>query len=317
MRTTIIRTITFISVLLLAAAYSVNAANKDRKIPKDMGMLTVKTTPRSYPVKIDGVYKGMSGVDTPAEFILPPGFHTLEIEGPNGKTFTKEIEIRRQSKHCICVKIVEETITKACPYRFYLEGPDRISEGDLVTFAAINAGTAPIPLRFDWQVSPATARITSGLGTPTITVDSRGLGGQTINASLDVNDDVYDNRCRQVISVPTFVARLPEPEAPKPFRCDEFEARAADEDKARFDNCVIQAQNIPDAQLYIIIYPGTDRASTTRNTYERLSQRALDYMVKTRRVDPRRIQIVRGSPRTKSTYEVFIVPPGASLPAVR
>ncbi|QQS32827.1 MAG: PEGA domain-containing protein [Acidobacteriota bacterium] len=317
MRTFLNRTIAVLVVALVAGSFAAYGNGKDRKIPKDLGMLTVQTTPAAYPVKIDGVYKGMSGVTTPAEFLLTPGFHTLEIEGPNGKTFTKEVEIRRQSKHCICIKIVEETITKACPYRFYLEGPDRISEGDLVTFAAINSGTAQIPLRYAWTVSPGTARVTSGLGTPTITIDSRGLGGQTINASLDVNDDVYDNRCRQVISVPTFVSRLPDPEPPKPFRCDEFEARAADEDKARFDNCVIQAQNIPDAQLYVIIYPGTDRASTTRNTYERLSQRALDYMVKTRRFDPRRIQIVRGSPRTKSSYEVWIVPPGASLPVVR
>ncbi len=63
------------------------------------------------------------------------------------------------------------------------------------------------------------------------------------------------------------------------------EARAADDDKARFDNCAIQVQNIPDAEMYIVIYPGTDRASVTRNTYERLSKRTVDYLVKNRGVD--------------------------------
>ena len=114
-----------------------------------------------------------------------------------------------------------------------------------------------------------------------------GLGGNTIDAELDVNDDVYDNRCRQVISVPTVVERLPDTPQPTKFGCDEFEAKSADDDKARFDNCVIMVQNTPDAQLYIIIYPGTDRASTTRNTYDRLSRRTLDYLVKSRGVDPR------------------------------
>ena len=110
-----------------------------------------------------------------------------------------------------------------------------------MTFAAINSGTAPVPLRYAWKVSPNTARVSSGLGTPSITVDSTGLGGQTISAELDVNDDTYDNKCRQVISVPTDVT--PKVAPPQPYRCDEFEAQNPDQDKARFDNCVIQAQN--------------------------------------------------------------------------
>ena len=306
-----------IAAALLVGTASTNAADKKR-FPKGMGSVTIQTTPGSYPVKIDGEYRGMSGVVSPAEFFLSPGIHTVEIAGPNGSAFIREVEVRREVRHCICLKLVEETITRACPYRFHLEGPDRITEGDLVTFAAINSGTSPVPLRFAWRVSGG--RVTSGLGTPTITVDSNGIGGQMINAELDVNDDVYDNRCRQVISVPTLVEKIPPPpviEPPKPFRCDEFEARTADEDKARFDNCVIQVQNTPDAQLYLVIYPGTDRLSTTRNTYDRISKRALDYIVKERGFDPRRISIVRGSPRTKTTYEVWIVPPGATPPPVQ
>jgi hypothetical protein len=279
-----------------------------------MGTLSVKTSETSYPVKVDGRYAGESGVGEGAEFYLEPGIHTVEVEGPNGRIWKDQIEIRRGQKHCVCLKIVTETITTPCPYRFTLDGPEKITEGDLVTFVAINSGTTPIPLRYAWKVS--NGKVTQGLGTPSITVDSTGVGRGVITAELDVNDDIYDNRCRQVISVPTEVTPIPVPEPPKPFRCDEFEAKAADDDKARFDNCVIQAQNTPDAQLYVIIYPGTDKLSTTRNTYDKLSKRALDYMVKTRGFDPRRIQIVKGSTRVKTTYEVWIVPPGASLPVV-
>ena len=299
----------------LSTAFAMGGGDDKNKRNKDMGTLTVRTTPAPYAVKVDGKYAGMSGTNDPAEFYLTPGIHTVEVAGPNGTAFTKEIEIRRGAKHCICLKLVEETLTRPCPYRFHLEGPEKIQEGDLVTFAAINSGTAPIPIRYAWRVSPG--RITSGLGTPSITVDSTGMAGQTINAELDVNDDVYDNKCKQVISVPTEVTRLPPPETPKGFRCDEFESKSPDDDKGRLDNCVIQVQNTPDAQLYVIIYPGTDRISMTRNTYDRLSKRALDYMVKTRGMDPRRISIVKGGNRAKTTYEIWIVPPGATPPVVQ
>ena len=305
----------FVIGMMLTLGLSTAFANDNRtKAPKNMGTLSIETSPVSYPVKIDGEYKGMSGIGDGAEFYLAPGFHTVEVAGPNGKTFVKEIEIRRGLKHCVCLKMIEETVTKACPYRFALEGPDRITEGDLVTFAAINSGTAPIPINYAWRVSPDSVLVTSGLGTPTITVDSKGMGGRTINAELDVNDDVYDGKCRQVISVPTEVGRIPEPPPIERVLCDQFEARAADDDKARFDNCVIMAQNTPDSQLYVIIYPGTDRASMTRNTYERLSKRTLDYMVKNRGMDPSRIRFIKGSPRTKTAYEIFIVPTGAEPP---
>ena len=304
----------FVIGLVITLGLTTAFAN-DTKRPKNTGTLSIKTTETSYPVKVDGKYVGESGVGTGAEFFLAPGIYNVEVGGPDGKVWRDRIEILKDKKHCVCLKIVRETISTPCPYRFTLDGPDRISEGDLVTFAAVNNGTAPIPIRYAWKVS--NGRVTNGLGTPSITVDSTGLGGKTINAELDVNDDVYDSKCRQVISVPTDVIPTPTVEQPKPFRCDEFEAKAADDDKARFDNCVIQVQNTPDAQLYVIIYPGTDRLSVTRNTYDKLSKRALDYMVKTRGFDPRRIQIVKGSARIKTTYEIWIVPPGASLPVVR
>ncbi len=306
-----------IGLVLMLGVTSTFAGGNDKKIPKDMGVLTIKTTEVSYPVKVDGQYVGMSGVGTAAEFYLSPGIHTVEVAGPDGKLWTNDVEIFRGRKNCICLKIVRETISKACPYRFTLDGPSRINEGDLVTFAAVNQGTAPVPLKYAWRVS--NGRVTSGLGTPSITVDSTGIGGGTINAELDVNDDVYDNRCRQVISVPTDVVREPvvEPKVPLPFRCDEFEAKMPDDAKARFDTCVIQAQNTPDAQIYVIIYPGTDRVSMGRNSYDRLSKFTLDYMVKNRGFDPRRIQIVKGSNRARSTYEIWIVPPGANPPVVQ
>lgn len=295
----------------LTAAFGFGDDPKIRR-PKNAGILSVKTTPTAFPVKVDGQVIGMSGVGTPAEFYLAPGLHRVEIEGPGGQTFSKELEIRRNAKNCICIKIVEQSISRPCPYDVRVDGPDKVLEGDLITFAAFNAVTASeTPLKYNWRVSPETVRITSGQGTPSITVDTTGMGGQTVRAELDVWDGAYDANCRQQISVPTEVEK---PKVPEAVRCDVFESRAFDDDKARFDNCVIELQNRPDSQLYIIVYQGQDRLSTTTNTADKLSKRTLDYLVKTRGVDPRRISIVNWGTRPKTTFEIWIIPPGAQPP---
>ena len=302
-----------IGLVLTVGLTSAFGFGSDTKRPKNTGILTVKTSPVAYPVKVDGQYIGMSGVSNPAEFYLAPGDHTVEVEFPDGKKFTKPIDVIKDRKNCICLSWIETTVKKNCPYDVRVDGPDKVTEGDLITFAAFNsaAGSAT-PLSYRWRVYPETARITSGQGTSAITVDTTNLGGQNIRAELDVWDDVYGDTCRQKNQATTEVERIII-EKPRSFKCDEFETRAFDDDKARFDNCVIQLNNIPDSQLYIIIYPGTDKLSQ-RNSYERLSKRSLDYFVKTRGVDPRRIQIVRWGSRLRTTYEIWIVPPGAQPP---
>jgi hypothetical protein len=302
-------------LMLTLGLTTVFADNKDskKKAPKNMGTISVKTSETSYPVKIDGQYVGMSGVDNPAEFYVEPGVaHDIEVEGPNGsKPWIGTRTVTKGGKKCICLKTVTTRIDKACPYDIRLEGPESVLEGELITFSAFNQVTgAPVPLNYKWSVS--NGRITSGQGTSAITVDTTGMRNQTVNAELDVNDDVYSAQCRQVINVPTGVT--PPPDKPYAVLCDEVVSKSADDDKARLDNCMVQVQNSPDAQIYLIIYQGTDKASTTRNTYDKLSKRAMDYLVNVRGLDPRRIQIVRGPDAAKTTYKMWIVPPGAQPP---
>ena len=308
------RKINLLFVIGLILTFGITDAFAQRNTngrPKNMGVLTVKTTPVAYPVRVDNQVIGMSGVDTPAEFYLAPGMHQLSIEGPNGKSFSKEIEIRRDAKHCICLRIVEEVITRSCPYNIQLSGPDNVIEGDLITFVSNNVGVDPaVPVIYNWTISAGT--ITSGQGTPAITVDSRGMGGGVITADLDVNDGVYDANCRQKISVPTRVERLPEP--PRSRRFDEFESQSFDDDKARLDAFAIELQNNPDSQGYIILYQGTDRESMRSKRVEVLSKKTLDYLVKARGIDPRRLQIVNWGTRQRTTFDLWIIPPGAQPP---
>jgi hypothetical protein len=138
------------------------------------------------------------------------------------------------------------------------------------------------------------------------------MGGQTITADLDVNDGVYDATCRQRISVPTIVDR--KPELPKNYKFDEFDSLAFDDDKARLDAFAIELQNNPDSQGYIILYQGTDRDSRRLKNADKIGKRTLDYLVKVRGVDPRRIVITNWGTRPKTRYELWIIPPGTQPP---
>lgn len=279
---------------------------------KEMGMLTVKTD-EPMTVFVDGVEVGQSGVGTAAEFYVTPGDHEVKVVPAVGPSFTKVYAFEKGRKNCVCLKTVRSTKKMNCPYDIAVSGPETVLEGDLITFAAFNnVQGSTTPLNYRWTVTPDTARVTSGLGTSAITVDTTGMGGQRVMAKLDVMDDVYGKTCFQEKSVPTDVQI--KPRGPEKLLCDEFESRTFDDDKARFDNCVIQVQANPDAQLYIILYQGTDKVSVSRNSYEKLSRRTLDYLVKTRGRDPRTITIIKGGTRPRTTYQIWIVPPGATLP---
>jgi hypothetical protein len=292
------------------------AANDDKnKRPKNTGILSVKTSPVAYPVLVDGVQVGMSGIGAPAEFYLTPGNHKVEIQGANGKSYVKDLEIIKDRKNCVCLKMIENTITTPCPYRVNVSGSETVKEGDLITFSAIDdVNKSESPLKYVWTVFPATARITSGQGTPSITVDSTGFPAQDIRAEVDVSNGTYDEVCSQRIPVKTFVEKIPEIETPRPRDPEFFGGlvfRTFDYDKAVLDQYAIALQNRPDAQAYMIVYQGRDKKSANS---DKMTKRSLDYLVKARGVDPRRVLVTSGGSRDKSQADLFLVPPGASQP---
>src|SRR3954467_15788088 len=128
------------------------SGNDDKNRPKNTGILSVKTTPVAYPVLVDGVQIGMSGVAASAEFYLTPGTHRVEIQGPDGKSYTKDIDIVKDRKNCICIKIVENTISTPCPYRVVVNGPETVKDGDLINLFATNQVNSPNPVKYVWTV---------------------------------------------------------------------------------------------------------------------------------------------------------------------
>jgi hypothetical protein len=272
-----------------------------------LGYLFVKSTPDAYPVRINGEVVGMSGTAGRGnEFPLRPDDYLVEVEGPDGQVFKKEITVRKRESNCICLTVRKEITSRPCPYNIVVDGPDRVLEGDVITFSSRNLVKDTIPVNYRWSVSGGS--ILDGQGTSSITVSTVGMGGQTIRAFLDVTDDVYGSTCFQKNEVPTYVERKPEI---KSIQCDVFESKSRDDDKARFDNCVLQFNAIPNSQLYVILYQGTDKGSIS---VERLAKSTLDYFVKNKGIPPSAITLTRGGNRARTTVQVWIIPPGAPTP---
>lgn len=179
--------------------------------------------------------------------------------------------------------------------------PDVQQAGTPITFtASVSGGTPGVTPVYNWVVSAGS--IISGQGTPTITVDTAGLAGQPITATVEVAG--YNLECRAQCQ-----AAVPAP--PNPTKFDEFGQIPRDDEKARLDVFAIELQNSPGAQGYIIGYGGPNRRY---GTGAQRAQRARDYVVTTRGIDSSRIITLDGGQRTAGSTQLWIVPPGATPP---
>ena len=202
-----------IGLMMLLSAGTVFAAHLESsvfvkddpkiKIPKNMSMLQVETD-EPMVVYVDGVEVGKTqGNKIKFYHAVTPGLHEVRIAGMTGEVapFVQTVEYRKGVSNCICLQTVRKKVETPCPYDIQVDVTQGVKDGDLITFTARNiapvAGAAA--LSYVWKVSPANARITSGLGTSVITVDSTGLGGQQVFAEVEATNGFYDEQCRQRI----------------------------------------------------------------------------------------------------------------------
>lgn len=289
------------------ACTSTTAYAKKKKVK--YGTIEITTNPGGFPLQIDGKPEG--DTSTTARLIeLEPGRHNLEISLPHGGRWVRDFDVERGRKVCVNLNYHPKkyTITKSpCPYPVNISAPVSVNDGDLITFTSDVAYSGSASLNYTWTVSPSEARIVSGAGTATITVDSTGLGSQRVSATLVVDDGSGDAMCHQRAQASTDITnkKPPVPEC-KPF--DQFQSVAFDDDKARLDNLAIELQGAPDAQAYIMIYAGrTSRAGQA----DMLGKRTSDYLINQRGVDARRFTIINGGYRDTDFIEIVICPPGA------
>lgn len=297
--------LTFCMVHPSSTAYA-----KKRKLAK-YGTIKILTTPGGLPIEVDGKPEGITSTDY-REFDRDPGVHTIVITLPNGQRWTREIDLEAGRIKCVALnyRAAPPVVKSPCPYPVNISAPTQVNEGEVITYTADVAYTGTSALNYTWTVSPADARLLSGAGTPTITVDSTGLAGQRITATLVVDDGSGDTACRQVSEASTFVPPTPPRENPS-RQFDVCCSCSFDDQKARLDNLAVELQNDPSTTTYVIAYGGR---RSRMGQADLLGTRARDYLTSQRGIDASRIIVLNGGFREEDCVELWIVPSGATPP---
>ena len=301
-------------VLTFCVAYPSSIAYAKKRKPAQHGIIKIQTSPAGLPIEIDGKPEGATAVEW-RSWDRMPGVHTVVINLPDGQRWTREISLDAGRIKCLALTYrpgVPLTVSP-CPYPVNLSAPASVTEGEVITYTADVSYSGTSPLNYTWTVSPADAKVLSGQGTPTISVDSTGLGSKTVSATLVVNDGSGEATCRQVTNAATNVARIPKVHR-EAGEYDVCCSCAFDDQKARLDNLAVELQNDPSATAYIFGYGG--RTSRTGEA-DRLIMRARDYLVNKRGIDGARVVVVNGGLREENCVELWIVPSGATPPQPR
>jgi hypothetical protein len=226
-----------------------------------------------------------------------------DLSGVNPGTYTVTVDVNDGNAHTVngtaTVTVAECTGCRApCP-TVSVSCPSDVDQGSPVTFSSSLTSSANVT--YNWSVSAGT--ISSGQGTSSITVDTAGLAGQTVTATVEVGG--LDPACSRTASCSTSVRPLPA----QAVKFDEYGNIKFNDEKARLDNYAIQLQNQPGAQGYIIAYGSCAGEAQAR------ADRAKDYLVNTRGIDAGRIVTMDGGCRSDLSVELWIVPTGATAPA--
>jgi hypothetical protein len=190
------------------------------------------------------------------------------------------------------------TVTVSCP--------DTAKENleDALTFTAnVSGGDPNVTPTFNWTVSAGT--ISSGQGTSSIKVDTTGIGGQTVTATVDVGG--FSRECRTSNSCTTSIEKKTAP----PVKFGEYVTRDLSANKAQLDKFVLALQQDPTAQGYLIAYGG--RTSHPEDA-QKAADNATDYTINTRKMDGARTLSGVGGYREQPTIELWIAPAGATPP---
>src|SRR4030095_928203 len=196
------------AALVAFACFAVLGSSTALAKPKKAkyGTIKILSTPGGFPLSVDGKFYG----ETTTEFRsidLEPGLHTVVIDLPGGQRWTREVDLLAGRVKCIALNYrPRPPLPKSpCPFPVNVSAPTQVNEGEIITYTADVAYSGTAPLTYSWTVSPASAHPLSRAGTPTITVDSTGLAGQRITATLAVDDGSGDPMCRQTAQAYTNV----------------------------------------------------------------------------------------------------------------
>ena len=225
-----------------------------------------------------------------------------DLSGANPGTYTATVDVNDGNAHTVhgstTVTIAACTgCVPPCP-AVSVSCPSDVDQGSPITYTASVNGDASVT--YNWSVSAGT--ISGGQGTSSITVDTTGLGGQTVTATVELGG--LDPSCSRTASCTTSIRA---PNAPA-VKFDEYGNIKFNDEKARLDNYAIQLQNAPGSQGYILAYGSCAGEAQAR------ADRAKDYLINTRGIDAGRLVTVDAGCRADLTVELWVVPTGATPP---
>jgi hypothetical protein len=232
-----------------------------------------------------------------------------DLTGVANGTYTATVEVNDGNQHtatgsttvnvaacpdCVTPKPPCPTVAVSCP--------SEVEAGQPITFtASVTGETGGATVTYNWSVSTGT--ISGGQGTSSITVDTTGIGGQSVTANVTIGG--LDPTCSGTASCTTGVRPPPQPAR----KFDEYGNIRFNDEKARLDNYAIQLQNEPGSTGVIIVYGSCEGEAQQRG------DRAKDYLVNTRGIEAGRITVIDGGCRSDLTVQLWIVPAGSTAPA--
>ncbi|HEY6804783.1 MAG TPA: hypothetical protein VI306_14510 [Pyrinomonadaceae bacterium] len=196
-------------------------------------------------------------------------------------------------KPCPPVRPTCPNVEIICPTDIVVDQP--------LTFSSNVPATPGVTPMYNWSVSAGS--IIEGQGTPTIKVDTTGLAGQTIKATLSMGGYTQDCSASCAVSIPV-------PEA-KCRKFDEFPDISRNDEKARLDNYGVELQNDPTSTAYVVVHPGR---SGKPGEVQKHTTRIVDYLVNSRGIDAHRVVTLVGGARDELMVELWSCPQGATPP---
>ena len=313
MRRFILGNLKVIFLAILALTFFVAPASTASAKAKKAKYATIKilSNPGGLLLTIDGKPHGETLTEYRA-IDLEPGVHNVQIRLPNGQFWIRDIELPAGRVKCVVVNYrpLPPVPKSPCPFPVNISAPKQVNDGEIITYTADVAYSGNSALRYTWKVTPSSARIIGGLGTSTLNVDSTGLGGQRITATLTADDGSADPACAQSAQAVSIITPL-EKKIIVAREFDECNNCTFDDQKARLDNLAVELQNDPSTRGYVIAYGGR---MSPLGQVEKLMSRARDYLVTQRGIDASRVEVVNGGFREEDSVELWLVPSGASAP---
>ena len=300
------------AVLLALTVFATLTSNVSAKPKKaKVSRIRILSDPGGLLLTIDGKPHGETLTEF-RDFDLEPGVHNVQITLPNGQYWIREIDLPAGRIKCVKVNYnpLPPLPKSPCPYPLNVSAPQQVTEGEIITYTADVSYSGTAPLKYTWRVTPYSAKVISGLGTATLNVDSTGLGGQRITATLTADDGSADPACVQTVQAVSVIAPI-EKKVIVAREFDECNSCTFDDQKARLDNLAVELQNDPSTRGYILAYGG--RMSPVGQV-NKLMSRARDYLVTQRGIDASRLVVVNGGFREQDSVELWIVPSGAATP---